>query len=700
MAIFTLLASTLIVIGAVIALAFILKNENYRCITNECQSVAESINKSLDTSVKPCEDIYKFTCGKYSQEVKKGPLFTQMSLEEEAIQRLFYKLNGQLRNHSHSSSEPIEVVKRAYDVCIRDENSAQDLISFIDAVRATPGPNGILKRMLSYGESILFQIKVAPDPFDSTKYRIWLMPPKFNIEASDLRQVKTKTESTRAVEKYRAIMKSEADNILSPEIVDAAIDLEIQLASVNAFTFESSDFRQNLMKITLDKLQKNLSSSTYNLLDTINSVAELSGSKVKLTGEDEVIVYNLKYLKEMSDLIANKHVDVVNAYLITRLIQSYGFAMRSDFIDFDHAYMRLSKADVYHLDQNSRCMDFFMETLPELMGKIYQSESQIRKEEIDDVVRIYNNILGTLKDSIDRNSWMNSESKDRIKNKLNQIRLKIAFPKWIVQEETGQWEKRYEFDMKASDGAVSHQMTYLKTKTTKLALDKLSLASVDDEDWSTSPASLKVVYDQSKRTLQLPAAVIGESLYYNYQWPNFLKYARLGTLLAHHLIHAVDSIGIYFDSNGNVEQSPTQSWMSIADINELKKRLACYEQEVASISELSEHKSKQSTDENVADSEAIKVSFQAFTRDTGSVLKLTEGSLDGFTPNQLFLISYVSSLCHSVDAPIRRVQIESGVQFPLYYKAVNPVSNLPAASQEFKCEDGTNLNPKNKCSVW
>ena len=90
----------------------------------------------------------------------------------------------------------------------------------------------------------------------------------------------------------------------------------------------------------------------------------------------------------------------------------------------------------------------------------------------------------------------------------------------------------------------------------KSAFDKLLVTSVNEDEWSTSAASMKIFYDQSRRTLQVPAAIIRESLYYSYHWPNFLKYSRLGTILAHHLNHAIDSIGITFDSNGNLAKEP------------------------------------------------------------------------------------------------------------------------------------------------
>lgn len=703
LAIVTLTVSTIIVVAALITIVFIFKSEAYRCTSEECKEAAISINKSMDKSINPCEDIYKFTCGNYDKVISKPPLTTQYSLYGESLNHLHFKLNSQLRNSSQSKSEPLEVVKQVYESCIEEKHSGQSLKHFIDLMRGNGDVKAMLKQLLSFGESILFTLKVAPDPFISNKYIIWLLPPKFNIEAKDLRQAKVNSDSKQAVQEYIQYMTQESQNILSEEeeAVKQAVEFEQSLASLPALT-GSTDFKSNILKFTLDNLQKELPQNSFNYLEMINSVAENVGSETRLTPQSEVIVSNLNYFKEMPDTINKVNQEVVESYLILRFIQSYGFALNNDFIRHDFNYMKLSKVDQYQFDLKFRCMDFLIETVPELMGKVYSNEVQIRKEEIDDVQGIYNSLLTTLKESIDQSSWVNQEAKDKLKRKLDKINLKIGFPKWIVNEPTGEWEKRYPLDPKSSQGASSHQMTYLKSKSTKLSLDRLVEKSEDtskvdpDNEWTVSPASLKVYYDQVKMSLEVPAAVIKESLYYNHKWPNFMKYARLGTLLSHHLNHAIDSTGINFNEEGKID-----TWLKMDMSNELKNKMYCFVTKYAeSSSEITEEIAKKSLDENFSDCEALRTSFRTFDKNNGYFLKLPEGFVDEYSPRQLFILSYISSLCHVVDEKTRRVQAESNQHLPLYYKAVYPVNNLVESSREFNCEELSNLNMRTKCRVW
>ena len=80
----------------------------------------------------------------------------------------------------------------------------------------------------------------------------------------------------------------------------------------------------------------------------------------------------------------------------------------------DMDYMKLTRVGVYHFDRRSRCLDFLIETIPELMGKIYGSETLLRDDEMKDNENIYKDILTTFKESIDRNQFLDQEWEKKV----------------------------------------------------------------------------------------------------------------------------------------------------------------------------------------------------------------------------------------------------------------------------------------------
>ncbi|GBM51940.1 Neprilysin-2, partial [Araneus ventricosus] len=104
--------------------------------------------------------------------------------------------------------------------------------------------------------------------------------------------------------------------------------------------------------------------------------------------------------------------------------------------------------------------------------------------------------------------------------------------------------------------------------------------------------------------------------------------------------------------------------------------------------------------ENIADNGGLLSSFAAYQKLLKRLGK--EEQLPGlpFTERQMFWIAFASVWCRKQTDHSLEHTIENGVHAPAKFRVNGALSNVKEFSEDFKCETGSALNPKSKCSLW
>lgn len=116
----------LIVIMLVILLVFLLDIESSSelarknvCMSKECIRTASNFKLSMDTSVNPCEDFYKYSCGHWSEEHPNHgwyPSFSNFELIDERV--LLATLNFLQTNNSDQDPVPVKQARMLHQSCM------------------------------------------------------------------------------------------------------------------------------------------------------------------------------------------------------------------------------------------------------------------------------------------------------------------------------------------------------------------------------------------------------------------------------------------------------------------------------------------------------------------------------------------------------------------------------------------------------
>jgi endothelin-converting enzyme/putative endopeptidase len=164
-------------------------------------------------------------------------------------------------------------------------------------------------------------------------------------------------------------------------------------------------------------------------------------------------------------------------------------------------------------------------------------------------------------------------------------------------------------------------------------------------------------------------------------------------VIGHELTHAFDDEGRQFDAKGNL-----RDWWTPQDAAEFEKRAACIEQQYSKFTVAPDvHvNGKLTLGENVADNGGARIALMALTGALGPDRK----TIDGYTPEQRFFLSFGQIWCENMRPEAQRLQVQTDSHAPSWARINGVVQNMPEFQQAFSCKPGQPMVSANPCRVW
>ncbi len=165
-------------------------------------------------------------------------------------------------------------------------------------------------------------------------------------------------------------------------------------------------------------------------------------------------------------------------------------------------------------------------------------------------------------------------------------------------------------------------------------------------------------------------------------------------MIGHGLTHGFDDEGRQFDAKGNL-----QDWWTEKDSKAFDERAQCIVDQYAAFTAVDDVKvnGKLTLGENAADNGGTRIALMAYVTSLGSGGGKT---LDGFTSEQRFFISYGQSWCQNMRPERERMLAQTNPHSPPRYRVNGVVSNMPEFAKAFSCKADAPMVRPNACRVW
>ncbi|KAI4487997.1 hypothetical protein M0804_004845 [Polistes exclamans] len=702
---FILMASLFVAVLVLSILYSRIKPDMKLCDSEDCVRIAASLKESMDPSVDPCDDFYKYTCGRWPREHPIPDSSLTNSWFNERTDRVARMIRDLLRTNISDEDAPwsVQQTQILYTSCLdvesMDKLGLSPLFELLELLNLPSTPAAITKETRNYidqmarvkrilGRDVLIGLDVLPDPRNGSKNVIFLDTPIMGSPFPRLRMRKldrTLDDIDEDLEVELLYMSNVIKEVISNGTLDSCTlenentfpkesdvaDLATQIYELSTVLYLLTNFNVNT-----SLTEENIKDEDYMFVDDLQRltdeyVIEVNSSltpkiiwrpfiellfqdvvTLNLSGKDKVLVGNLEYLKDLALVVASRDEQDIETYIwwvvVDIVVPHSSENLRKVWLNYLHSLMNVEIGTSQSL--------YCAEAVNQLMGMAVSwlfVDKSFHKEKAPKVREMLEDIRASFATLVRKTDWMDKETKKVTLEKSDKMSLEIGHPEWLFEE--GELDEYYE-DVNMRPHIYS-----------------LLISS------ETIPAGI----------LQFPFYELGLEA---------LNYGAIGTVLGHELTHGFDNSGRQYDSNGNLRQ-----WWTNETISEYTERTQCFIDHYNSYyeDEVDDYINGELTlGENIADNGGLREAVIAYER--WKARHGEEPLLPGFTHlthEQLLFLSFAHLWCEAYTASSLKWMLQDS-HCPGHVRLRAVLKNSKEFSEAWKCPLGSNMNPIKKCRLW
>ncbi|XP_060614861.2 endothelin-converting enzyme 1 isoform X1 [Anolis sagrei] len=673
------------------------------CLSESCVAASSAILASLDRSVDPCEDFFRFSCGGWT---KANPIpdghsrwgtFNKLWEHNQAI------LKHLLENTTANvPSEAERKAQRYYQSCM-NESQIEELKAkpLLDRIQKLGGWNisgpweesdfnqTLLEVMARHHTSPFFALDVAADSKNASVNIIQVDQSGLYLPARDY--YLNKTQNEKVLRGYLSFMVRLGSLLGGGEEADTRrqmeelLDFETALATITVPQEKRRDEEQIYHRITAGELQG--LAPAIDWLPLLNAVF----SPVEINASEPVVVYAKEYLGEVSLLIQKTDRRILHNYMVWHLVRKGATLLDQRFQEAEEKFLEvLYGSKKTCLPRWKYCVSDTDNNLGFPLGAMFvrATYAEDSKAAVEEMI---SEIKGAFEESLAGLRWMDVETRRSAREKAEAIADLIGYPKFIMDPK--ELDKVFADYEAAPDLYFENVMQFLNFSA-RLAADQLRKPPNRDQ-WSMTPLTVNAYYSPTKNEIVFPAGIL-QSPFYTRNSPKALNFGGIGVVVGHELTHAFDDQGREYDKEGNL-----RPWWKNSSAEAFKHQTECMVAQYGNYSVNGEAvNGKHTLGENIADNGGLKAAYRAYqnwVRKNGEEETLPALSLTNY---QLFFVGFAQVWCSVRTPESAHEGLVTDSHSPSRFRVVGTLSNSREFSEHFHCRPGSPMNPARKCEVW
>jgi putative endopeptidase len=383
-----------------------------------------------------------------------------------------------------------------------------------------------------------------------------------------------------------------------------------------------------------------------------------------------------KFFAGFDEMLASTSIDRWRSYLAFHVIGDAAPYLAKPFADEDFEFnSKTLNGQPEQRPRWKRVLATINGTMGEALGQLYVAEyfppeAKARAEELVE------NVRNALKARIENLDWMSAETKQKALEKWQKFLPKIGYPaKWRSWSGLSIGREGYYADvMAARKFDYEYDVAKIGQPTDRL-------------EWHMTPQTVNAYYNPTDNTINFPAAILQPPFFYA-NGDDAINYGGIGAVIGHESTHGFDDQGSQFDGDGN-----QVDWWTAEDRDQFEARTAKIIAQFDAYAPLPDRPDKHvngrlTVGENIADLGGLNVAYDALQAALEQHPNAAAREIDGYTQNQRFFLNWARVWRGSVREQRQLVLLNADPHSPAKFRAIGPVSNMPAFAAAFECREG------------
>ncbi|WP_242928877.1 M13 family metallopeptidase [Pontibacter vulgaris] len=406
-------------------------------------------------------------------------------------------------------------------------------------------------------------------------------------------------------------------------------------------------------------------------------------AKMKVTGQDTILVSAPKFFTELNGLLTSTPVADWQTYLQWNVLKSAAPYLSSDFVNANFAYSQVLSGQKVQTPRWQRMSSLTDGTIGELLGQLYVAKhfKPEAKARMDEMIA---NLIKAYEIRIKGLDWMSAETKEKALAKLHAFRPKVGYPnKWETYQGLAISRNAFFENVRNSGEWGYNKMVSQLGKP------------VDRERWGMTPPTVNAYYSPVMNEIVFPAGIL-QFPFFDPNADDAVNYGGIGAVIGHEISHGFDDSGSQYDKDGTL-----RNWWTAEDLAKFKEKAKALQEQYDAYTVLDtiHVNGKLTLGENIGDLGGLNAAYEAFkmTKQGKSKKKI-----DGFTPDQRFFLSWAQVWRGNTLPETTAQLIVTDPHSPGEYRTIGAPVNMDAWYKAFNVKPGDKLykKPEDRNKIW
>jgi putative endopeptidase len=644
---------------------------------------------SIDTGVDPCNDFYKFACGRFaanhpipSDQAGVDQFYALYNVNSQSLNGILTKAAAGGASRTANEQKIGDFYKSCMDestIETKGLTPLKPMLDEIDGVRDLGQLAPVVGHLQRHGVDVFFGYGEQQDFKNAAKQIAYIDQGGLGLPERDyyLRPgEKDETVRKQYVEHVaKMLMLAGTAEAQAKRDADAIMAFETKLAKASMPVTERRDPEKVYHLQTMEKFYETISEEPFTEFREAMHAPAIT----------EINNANPEFLTAMMQELQSADLDTLKAYMRYHLLTAAANRLPKRFDDENFAfYGRTLTGQPEQSPRWKRCSNSVDGALGEALGQAYVAQ-YFAGDSKTKMLEMVHDIESAMAHDLDQIDWMSPQTKVRAKEKLDAIANKIGYP--------DKWRDYSKLEVKADD-ALGNKFRGVAFENDR-QLAKIG-QPVDHSEWGMTPPTVNAYYDPSMNDINFPAGILQPSFYDKSQ-DDAVNYGHIGAVIGHELTHGFDDEGRKFDAKGNLSD-----WWTPEDAKKFETRTDCLVNEYGGFTAVDDVKvnGKLTLGENTADNGGLVLAYLAYMERAKANEVDLNAKVNGYNAAQRFYIGYAQNWCENARPESVRQQVLTDPHSPDHFRANGAIVNQPGFAAAFACKKGAPMVPANSCRVW